>query len=302
MSDEEGSGARLAVALREPAPAVKIASSLQAASRRDVLHVDGKGRVRSPARYRLLQYGWYASMAGVVAGGTALYYTLIGPSSIAVGAALGLWYGHLVRRYWSLRDGIKLLTADRFDEAAASFTRTATARGVPRRLRALAEQNLAACKMIGGQYGEALVLYRSSMGRWRSSRTLHAMLARHGEVIALINLGRLPEARARLDALGPPPDGEFLKINHWTVELYLALAGGANAPGEDELFRRSRIALGITTAAGLLGLLAWAYEQRGDRDMSLHLLQECLDRHVGPRLSGVLPLLQKWLDARATAQ
>src|SRR5689334_16239955 len=133
MSEEEG--APLIVAPRDGVPAVKIASSLQAASRRDVLHVDGAGRVRSPARYRLLQYGWYASMAGVVAAGTAVYYTLIGPTGVAVGAALGLWYGHLVRRYWSLRDGIKLLTADRFDEAAVSFTRTATARWVPRRLR-----------------------------------------------------------------------------------------------------------------------------------------------------------------------
>ena len=62
---------------------------------------------------------------------------------------------------------------------------------------------------------------------------------------------------------------------------------------------RAQSALAISSAAPLLGLLAWAYTQLGDGDMSQHLLGEALDRHAGPRLSVGLPLLQKWLDTAA---
>jgi hypothetical protein len=297
MSDEDPGDARLAaLAARERPPAAKLAASLQEASRHDLVHVDRKGQVRSPARFRLLQYGAYGLMVGIVGGATVLYYAILGPAGVGVGAALGLWYGAIARHNLVLRRGLELLVADRIDEAAASLGGLLSAPLVPRRVRAAAEQNLGICRMIGGRYDEALALHRSAIARWGRSRSPLLPMARHGEVYALVNLGRLPEARERFTALGPPPEGDYLKVHHWSVELYLALAEGKHLLAETELYLRARVALGITTAAGLLGLLAWAYDRSGDRDMSQHLLRECLDRHLGPRLSGCMPLLQRWLD------
>jgi hypothetical protein len=287
------------LALSERLPPAKVARNLQVASARELVYVDRNGRVRSPARLRAMQAASYGVMAGLLGGATAFYYATIGPAGIVVGGALALWFARVVGTGFSLRDGLRLMVADRFEEAAVVFTRIARGRLVPRRLRAHAEHNLGHCRAIAGQHDEALALYRSAVARWGSGRGLRASLARRSEVFALINLGRLTEARARLAALGPVPSGEYLRIQHWTLELYLALAEGEHTFSEDELYRRSRAALEITTAAALLGLLAWAYDRKGDEEMSRHLLDECLDRHFGPRISGSLPLLQRWLDQRS---
>src|SRR5687768_10825162 len=98
MSDQErgdpGSGA---LVVREKPPAVKLAANLQVASRHDLVYVDGKGRVRSPLRYRVVQYTWYGLMAGTVAGATTIYYALFGPAGAGIGAAFGLWSAHVLR-------------------------------------------------------------------------------------------------------------------------------------------------------------------------------------------------------------
>jgi hypothetical protein len=288
-----------ALAVQAPPPTTKVARNLQVASSREFVYVDRKGRVMSPARLRFNQVASYGLMAGFLGGATSLYYATMGSAGLVVGGVLGLWFARAIGTGLSLGAGLRLMVADRFDEAAAVFTRIAGGRFVPRRLRANAELNLGHCRAIAGRHEEALALYRSSVARWAGSRGLYAALARRSELGALINLGRLTEARARLTALGPAPQGEYLRLQHWTLELYLALAEGHHDFPEEELYRRSRAALAITTAAGLLGLLAWAYQQRGDQEMSRHLLAECLDRHFGPRISGALPLLQRWLDQQA---
>jgi tetratricopeptide (TPR) repeat protein len=302
MADQPEDRDDKALALARPLPTTKVARNLQVASSREFVYVDRKGRVQSPARLRAMQVTSYGVMAGLLGGATAFYYATIGPAGIAVGGVLALWFARVIGASFTLRDGLRLMVADRFDEAAVVFTRIARGRFVPRRLRANAEQNLGTCRMIAGQHEEALALYRSAIVRWGSSNGLRVAMARGSEICALVNLGRLTEARAHLGALGPMPAGEYLRIHRWTVELYLALAEGHHEFPEEELYRRSRAALAITTAAALLGLLAWAYDQSGDQDMSRHLLDECLDRHFGLRISGTLPLLQRWLDqARASA-
>jgi hypothetical protein len=290
-----------ALAVPTRPPPTRVARNLQVASSREFVYVDRKGRVRSPARLRVTQAVSYGVTLGLLGGATALYYGLFGPAGIVVGGVLGVWFARVIGTGLAMGTGLRLMVADRFDEAAAVFTRIARGRFVPRRLRANAEHNLGLCRTIVGEHEEALALFRSAMARWGSSRGLRGALARRSEVFALINLGRLEEARASFAALGPAPEGEYLRIQHWTLELYLALAEGNHTLPEEELYRRSRAALAITTAAALLGLLAWAYQRRGDEEMSRHLLEECLDRHYGRRISGSMPLLQRWLDQVATS-
>jgi hypothetical protein len=282
-------------------PPIDLARNLEAASNRQVVHVDGKGRVRSPARFRAIQYGSSTVLGGVVAFATVLYAQMIGPAGAIVGVALGGWVAYLVSLSLGLRRGLRHFVADHVDEAADIYARVAHRPLVPRKVRALAEQNLASCRTMQGRHEEALQLFRSAAVRWGRSRKVFPMLARYGEVFALIHVGQVPEARSRWAAIGAAPDGDFLLVHHWGAELYLALAEGDHQLAHDELHRRARSALAITSAGGLLGLLGWAFARLGDRDMSCHLLSEALDRHPGARLSGGMPLLQKWLDEAAAA-
>jgi hypothetical protein len=297
MSDQRDDKALVPAEL----PPVKIARSLQTARNREVLYVDRQGRVRSPARLRAAQAVAYGGMIGLVGAGTAIYYSVLGPVGLVVGAALGAWSANAVVRSFALRTGQRLMLAERFDEAAALFHGVLHGRLVPRRVRATAQHQLARCCVATGRHEEALAHYRGAIVRWGANRGLMPALARRGEILTLVNLGRLPEARAGLTALGPVPEGEYLRILHWTIELYLALAEGQHGFAEDELYRRSREALAITSAAALLGLLAWAYQRSGDAEMSRHLLGECLDRREGTRIATTLPVLQRWLDAQAAS-
>src|SRR5690606_37320985 len=129
--------------------------------------------------------------------------------------------------------------------------------------------------------------------------SVQARVARYSEVYLLVNVGRLDEARAKLEELGPVPEGEYYRISHWGAELYLALAEGTHTIDEDELHRRAKDALAITSAAGLLGLLAWAFDQQGDGEMAALLLDEARDRHPGQKLSGPMPLLEAWMQDQA---
>lgn len=140
----------------------------------------------------------------------------------------------------------------------------------------------------------------SVLRRHGRARSVQARLARYSEVYLLVNVGRLDDARAKLEALGPIPEGEYYRITHWGAELYLALAEGAHAIDEDELHHRAKAALAITSAGPLLGLLAWAFDQQGDAEMSALLLDEARDRHPGRKLSGPMPLLEAWMETRAT--
>lgn len=300
MSDEEKDPARAAIAtVPAPPPVFKVAADLASARGQEFVHVDGQGQVRTPARLRALEYGSYGLMVALAAGSAVVYYQILGVGGAGVGLVLGGWYAYLVSRSKQIRRGLRLLVADRFEEAVAAFARVARAPLLPRKMRATAEQNLAACHALCGRHDEALTFRQAAVARWRGSRKVLAVMARQGEVYDLIHLGRLEEARARFNVLGAPPGGDYLRLLHWTLELYLAMVEGQHALGDDELHRRAREALAITTSSGLLGLLAWAYQQRGDQEMCRHLLVECLDRHLGPRQSAGLPLLQRWLDQRA---
>src|SRR3954468_6240901 len=167
MSDAaRRSAPRTALAVREPPPPAKIARNLQVATSHDLLHVDGEGRVRSPARLRLLQVTSSAMLVATVAGSTALYYAALGGAGLVVGAVVGGWLVYSSRLGFVLRRGVRYVAADRYEEAAATFTDVIRAQAVPRRVRAMAEQNLALVLSLQGRQQESLALYRSAMSHW----------------------------------------------------------------------------------------------------------------------------------------
>ncbi len=280
-------------------PRMQLARSLDEAGPRTFVYVDGKGRVRSPTRYRAVQAMGYTALGAVVVGGTALYTSLFGPAGALVGVVFGAVAGRSLMLTREINQAALLSSHDRLDEAELILRRLLKRKLVARRLRALAHHNLGAVATRRGDHAEALdqlrqavVLYQAS---WRKSP--HLRSCQYGEVIALCNLGRTDEARERLASLKERPEGDYLLIKHWTTELYVAFCQGKHH-AEGDLWERAQRALRITSSSALLSLCAWGFERQGDLDMAWHLLREAYDRLEGVPLLRTMPPLWRWMEAQ----
>lgn len=284
----------------------KLAPNLQVASNRDIVHIDRAGRVRSPLRYRAIHAAYYGLLGALVLAEIALVVRLFGdsgPTGAVMGAfvALGLsWVAYAISRQFALRRAQRAVAGDRLEEAERIYRGVLEARLLPPKYKTFAEQGVAACDAIAGRHEEALAHVQTVLRRHGRAQSVQARVARYSEVYLLVNVGRLDEAREKLEALGPIPEGEYYRITHWGAELYLALAEGRHGLDEDELHHRAKAALAITSAGPLLGLLAWAFDQQGDGEMAALLLEEARDRHPGQKLSGPMPLLEAWMEQQAS--
>ena len=269
------------------------------------MHVDSDGQVRSPARYKLLQLASYSAALSVVAGVTWVYGALLGPPGILIGAGLGAYLTWHVRRGQRLQQAVRLLAHDRLEEAEHLLNEVRFSFRCPRPLRAMAEQNLGAIAARRGDYETALEHQRTALTLYTRMRRKNPMrqLTEYAEVVSLVNLGRTGEARQRFDARAgdDAPVGDYLKLQHWAAELYIALAEGGHRLDGDELHARARVALAVSGAAALLGLLAWAELEAGDREFAWHLLREAFDRRKSLHIKEGLPLLHSWMEANAEA-
>lgn len=286
-----------------PVPKLEMARTLAEAPPRSFVHVDSKGQVRSPGRYKALQAVSYGAAGAVVAGVTVLYGAILGPAGVAVGLGVGAYMGWHIRRGLKLQEATRLLVHDRLDEAEALLNKVLAGWRVPKQLRALAEQNLAAVHTRRGDYEEALKHQRVAMTIYARTRkrSLFARTVEYSEITTLVNLGRVGEARQRLEArlAQGVPEGDYLRIQHWVAELYVCLAEGEHRISAEDLHTRARAGLAITGAAALLGLTAWAHFHKGDTDQAWHLLREAYDRRKDTALEKALPRLHEWMEAHA---
>jgi hypothetical protein len=279
-----------------------LARSLEEAAPRSFVHIDSAGQVRSPARYRAMELVSYGAVGGITLGVTVVYGALFGFPGVALGAGVAAWFGWMVRRGRMLQKATLLLAHDRLDEAEALLRQVLSSWPRPRALRALAEQNLAAVAARRGDFEAALIHQRAAMqiyalGRRRSPM---ARLVEYAEVTTLVNLGRVGEARQRLEQRhADVPRGDYLRLQFWVADLYVCLAEGEHRLDGDTLHERARTALSINGAAALLGLCAWAHARSGDSDQAWHLLREALDRRQGQWIDRLLPRLHSWMEAHA---
>lgn len=294
-----------ALVQREPVPQVVLARTLEEAQPRTFVHIDSHGQVRSPARYRAIEVATYGAMGGLTLMITAVYGAALGLPGIAVGGAVAMWFGWLLRRGRLLQRATVLIAHDRLDEAEEILARVAKSWPRPKSARALIEQNLAAISARRSDFESALGHQRAAMELYarsgRRGRTAMARLVEYAEITTLVNLGRTGEARHRLDErLKKPAQGNYLLLQAWVAELYVCLAEGEHRLDADQLHERARTGLTITGAAALLGLCAWAHYVSGDQDQAGHLLGEALDRRDGQLIERLLPKLHQWMEAHAS--
>ncbi len=275
------------------------ADRFQVATSRQVVLVDSDGAVRSPAWFRRRTLGQSLLFGAALGVGGMLAWWVLGPIGLAFAPA-GYLYA-LVRSAGAgeLRRAMAALVEDRFDDAYTAADRVSQRRLSPRLVRAEAHRLAGDALWAQGMHARALDRMRRSLefygaasaGRW---------IARCDEVGLLAILGRHDEAEAAADALGVEPMKEFARFSYLTAVWQLAFEKGAHDVTEDVLFEHAQFALEIPMAAGLLGLLSWAYASLGDDDMAAHLLEQALDRHPGPRLAFGTPSLERWMQARRT--
>ena len=163
-----------------PAPPMQLADSLEDAAPRTFVHVDRRGQVRSPARYKALQAASYGAAAAIVGGVTVMYGALLGLPGVGVGAAFAAYFGWHLRRSRLLNKATVLLVHDQLDEAEALLRKVLSSWRCPRHVAALAEQNLGAVYNRRGNFEDKLCadsLVRGQHGqlqrKWRWQRPLY---------------------------------------------------------------------------------------------------------------------------------
>jgi len=275
----------------------QVANTLAEAGPRDLVHVDRAGRVRSRARSRALNIGYWGMLSVLVGIEGYLGYELFGWPGLSLALVLGGYVGWVFSRVAHLRRGLGLMVQTKLEESEAAFEKVAQARLVPNHLRSRAWGGLSSVARLRGDDELALKRIRASIRLRRASKRPLAVTSRHVEASLLARLDRIDEARAVMAELpDATPEGEYIKLSYYTTQLYIAFRDGRHHLGDDELHEQASFALGITSAAPLLALLGWAFEQNGDSDMFTLLGDEARDRHPGDLLSTPMPMLQQWLD------
>jgi hypothetical protein len=270
---------------------------------RALLYVDRAGNVRRPtalarARAQLLANGtWWAPLAG------GLAYFGLGSAGLPllVAGFVGGVVMKLRTDVWRQLNVAAWLRAQGNLERARMTATTARDSGVAsRRQRSFAERLLANIAAVDGRHADQLAHAAAArkLGRPTDRPALWALLAAE-ETIALVNLGRVAEARARLAEVHSS-DGDLVRLVGWVAELYVCHAEGKHTLLPAELEERVRGAMPVPTAAALLALCAWGYERLGDVARAQELLREAFKRSAEAYFDRKLPRLHAWMTERAT--
>lgn len=287
---------RALVPATDAAPRLVLAESLAQRQRGQVVLLDRKGQVLGRRRARRQQ--------AVILGSMALFLAfagvVLGPSA-AIGGGIGyaVMLGFSWLRYRTLRRAVALLVAWRDDEARALLLevqrrrhRREVASEVERLLGVLAWRR--GEHQVALEHVERAIALGGGIGHLRTITRL--------QLVAELDPERARTLLPELDAL---PTTEYFV----SERRYLALVIAFNRdrpdelPDDLELHDWARAALDDNLGGGRLGLLAWAFDRRGDREMSELLLRE-VEAHLPVPLARTAPMwprLHAWLAPRIAA-
>jgi hypothetical protein len=164
-------------------------------------------------------------------------------------------------------------------------------------VRALAELRVAIADALEGKGESALDRVRKARVKL-SPRLIQHQFSYYTEINLLTALGRTKEARIVLEARGPVPVGEVLKLSYWIAQMHLFCAED-NVPAKDldeaELYDRMRKGLSMTAGRDLLLLCAWCYAKKGEHDEAAFAWRQAKDREGSQRLEIAMPKLAEWM-------
>ncbi|MDB4961543.1 MAG: hypothetical protein JWP01_1542 [Myxococcales bacterium] len=287
------------VALAAPGTALTrpmIARDLDKAGKGQLVYVGRDGEVKDPAGVRNRQIAAYLAFGGITTAGVVLAATSF-PLLIPFYLALGGRFMGTVRAVKRVNEASVALSNGNSLEGRALAEPVAKAWWAPGRVRALAELRVAIADALEGKGEQALDRVRRARVKL-SPRLIQHQFSYYTEINLLTALGRTKEARVVLEARGPIPVGEVLKLSYWIAQMHLFCAEGGipNGALEDtELHDRMRKGLSMTAGRDLLLLCAWAYAQRGEHDEATFSWRQAADREGNQRLDVSMPKLAEWM-------
>ena len=284
-----------------PLPALRLADSL-AKQRPDELIAVGRDGVVIPRKQVRKRMAVYYGLLGA-ASATAI---LINPPfGIAYSAALGAIVWAKRRRLARLNRVVRLLRADRLDEVDKELD---VLERRDWRSRALAAYARAGVAVRRGQLDAALASTERCASLMPSIDRAMPHIDWMNLVLRaslLLELRRIGDASPIIERAMTAPDGEVFALFKRGLEAQRAFVRERDDElgTDDQLHDRARDALGYNQTGVTIAILAWAYERRGDADMSTHLLGEVAARcpHGVEAIERAHPSLWKWLEPKLAA-
>lgn len=288
--------------IEDPGPhgRLPVARSLTEATPRTLVSLDSRGQVRSPVRRMVERAAAYGAL-GLMASMTLVSASLGDPLGMTVGlTTTAMWaHGVMVARW--LERASALMIHGRLDEAEALLRRCLQPPWGSHSVRAHAHLRLSGVASRRGDHQQALLETQQAIALFEEERPRQMQflqVARYQEIRAMVSAGRLADARVKMEEAGPVPGGDYLRMQHYVTELYVALADGRMPFSDAPLWERTQMALQLSAAAPLLALTSWGYFKLGELDMAWHLLQTAYDRLEGEPVDRMMPLLWRWMEAR----
>jgi hypothetical protein len=258
------------------------------------MYVDRHGEVLSRGQFlrvrtlALARVTAYAAVMGAVVGGLA---SSLLPGVIAGGLTAALLHRKNARPRRTLTRVTALVTAGQLVEARAVLSTLDGQMLDPHWAFALARLQYR-LDWMDGAHARALAKCVRLCRRYRHGQTLH-------DAVWLFAIaGRASSARKVLAAM-PRDAGEWATLRRESAELRIAFLEGAlpTAWDSNRLHDAARVVLQTSLFGGVCALLAWAFERRGDVEMTRHLVSETPSRLGESSLAAIDPPLHAWFVA-----
>ncbi len=270
-----------------------------------IFALDGSGGAISMRRAYLLMGVHYAmwEISGLcaMAFGAGIGATLGGAGAVLGGlggtafSALSIWRRLQTR---AIRGRfMDLYRRGASDDAEAFCRRILSSRGSRPLERAIVHHCIALLRMRSGDFADAyeeLHHARALQEQWPVNFNLiERAILTSAEVLTLVNLGRLAEARSRFEGWREPR-GDFLRLRHLTADLIVQFGEGRLRVPEEEMWRRAHASLATMFSGMLLPLCAWGFAELGEVEMSEHLRAVAIDRDT-TSWQALFPALHDWI-------
>jgi hypothetical protein len=285
-----------------PLPAPRIASELPRVQAGDLVLIDPRGAVMSRRRARVrggLVLGTLAAACGIMFAVDPLL------GGIYTGV-LALRLVPALLRTRRMRAIVALIAVGDLDRGERELDRFA--QRASRRWRANVVQARAVIAWKRGQLERALAECEACAvllpAPRRGFRVVYWQnLFNHAHV--LLELDRAGEAWPLVERAAGAPPGEWYQLQLRALRLHDAFARGRDGDlgSDDDLHDRVRDLLRYNHTGVSLAMLAWAYEARGDAEMTTHLLGEVPARFLAPTgtVASMYPRLWAWLAPKLEA-
>lgn len=295
---DDGDERALATRPSGPPPKLEFAESIARQRPGQVMLLGKDGNVIGRRELRARQAVAVATSAMIVVSAG-----IILGAPAAIGGAIGGVGMVLYRRYRyaKVRRGLALLVAWRDDEARAVLLEVQRGR-VGRQLRGELERMLGVLAWRRGEHQVALehVDRAIALGKGGASSPLHTVTRM--SLLAEVDVDRAKASMGELDAL-PATEFYINERRYLTLKIAFHRDRPDELPDDLELHDWATSALGDNLAGWRIGLLAWAFDRRGDREMSELLLRE-VEAHLPVSLARIAPMtprLHAWLAPRIAA-